>query len=55
MKKLIGILLVLGLLMLSPVIAGRSEDKTEPITDFKVYKWINLFAPNEVEVERKAI
>ena len=49
MKKLLGILLVLSLLA-SPVFAGRTEDKTEPITNFHVFKWISNYAPNEVAV-----
>jgi len=50
MKKLLGILLVLSL-MLSPVVfAGRNLDKTEPIADFKVYKWVSQYAPNTVAV-----
>ena len=50
MKKLIGILLVLSLLLVSTALAGRSEDKTEPITNFHVFKWVSQYAPNEVAV-----
>ena len=48
MKKLISLLLVL--LLLPSVLAMRTEDKTEPINNFKVLKWISNLAPNSVVV-----
>ena len=48
MKKLISLLLVLFLI--PAVSAERSVDKSEPITDFQVYKWVSSYAANTVSV-----
>lgn len=53
MKKIaLGLIAMLLLVSLTtPVLAERAEDKTAPIANFKVFKWVNQYiAPNEVVV-----
>lgn len=50
MKKLFGILLVLGLLLAPSAFALREEDKSNPIANFNVYKRVSPYASNEVAV-----
>ena len=52
MKKIISLMLfALMLVSLMPsALADRREDKSEPIDNFHVYKWISNSASNEVAV-----
>lgn len=50
MKKITYSLVLLALLIIPTVIASREEDRATPISNFKVYKWISAYAPDEVAV-----
>ena len=50
MKKLISSMLVLMFVFATLVSAERREVMSEPIDDFRVFKWISTYASNEVAV-----